>query len=125
MYFYNIKEEFLNKQIKTEKMAKAQTAPVAKVELTIAGVKALLKEGVDRDGIAAKYGLKKSQVNLLFKDERLKGLKVKRERVTVPAFIILDDVNAGAVTAEEGVTNGAVETSNASAESEAEEAGKW
>lgn len=58
-----------------------------KVRLTITQVKNDLALGIDRDGIAEKYGLTKGDVKKLFQHPSLKGLKVK----TAPGFDLVDD----------------------------------
>lgn len=68
-----------------------------KVELTISQIKEDLKNGIDRDGIKEKYGLRRVDVVRLFQNEELKGLKVHRPRPATSkskatiGFILKDD----------------------------------
>jgi hypothetical protein len=68
-----------------------------KVELTISQIKEDLKNGIDRDGIKEKYGLRRVDVVRLFQNNELKGLKVHRPRPATSkskatiGFILKDD----------------------------------
>lgn len=58
----------------------ATTDNKPKVELTIGQIKEDLKNGIDRNGIKEKYGLRRVDVMRLFQNKELKGLKVHRPR---------------------------------------------
>ena len=74
-------------------MAETKETP-AKVTISIAQVKEDLANGIDRTQMKAKYGLKRADIIRLFKDPRLKGLKVKRESTVEPGFVIAEDLGA-------------------------------
>lgn len=70
-----------------------------KVELTVTGVLADLKEGLDRKAIGAKYGLKGFEVAALFQHPKLKNKKGIKPQVL--GFVLIDD--APEVTAKNKV----------------------
>ena len=87
------------------------------VKITVQGVLEDLANGYTRNAgdthykgegqsIGEKYNLNKSQVSQLFKHEKLKGRKVKKEKV--PAFILIDEdeltTNPAQVTLEGAIT---------------------
>ena len=61
-----------------------------------------LKDGMTRDEIGVYYGLKKSEVTLLFKDARLKGKKTIKKKVA--AFTLVDDAGETDAVKEVEVT---------------------
>lgn len=71
----------------TTTTAKKVVEPQEKVKLTVSGVLADLKSGLDRDQIGVKYGLNKANVSRLFKHEKLRGKRV----APADAFILEDD----------------------------------
>ena len=96
----------------------------------------LLKEGVDRNGIAEKYGLTKVEITELFKHEKLKGKRVVKKKEV--SFEILDDtdedgeeetlINSPALEVELSAPSPEVEDSVVSTEEVTEEASssdKW
>lgn len=70
--------------------AKAVKEPKEKVKLTVSGIIADLEAGIDRRGIAAKYGLNFAQVKEVFQHPKLKGKKV--HKAPGEAFDLVDDV---------------------------------
>lgn len=68
-------------------MAKKEAAG-PKVQLTVSQILNDLRNGIDRNAIKEKYGLTRTEVNLLFKHPQLIGKKVK----TAPNFELTDDV---------------------------------
>jgi hypothetical protein len=60
--------------------------------ITISGIITDLENGIDRDGIAIKYGLDKSEVKTMFLHPALKGKRVKKNRVKELRFTLVDDV---------------------------------
>tara|TARA_R110000765_G_scaffold19355_1_gene50859 strand:- start:122 stop:541 length:420 start_codon:yes stop_codon:yes gene_type:complete len=60
--------------------------------ITISGIITDLENGIDRDGIAKKYGLDKSEVKTMFLHPALKGKRVKKNRVKELRFTLVDDV---------------------------------
>ena len=69
------------------KKAAASAEPKAPVKLTVKQIKEDLAAGIDRRGIAKKYGVPLSSVKEAFKHPDLKGLKVKN----VAGIILVDD----------------------------------
>ena len=72
------------------------------ITLTVTGIINDLNEGIDREGIATKYGLTKAEVTELFKHPKLTGLRARKK---IPVrFTLVDDtvITAPAVT---GVPN--------------------
>lgn len=59
-----------------------------KVQLTISSLQEDLKQGLDRDAIAVKYGITKADVKRIFEHPNLKGLRVRK----APSFVLIDDV---------------------------------
>jgi hypothetical protein len=59
------------------------------IVLTVTGIINDLNDGIDRDGIATKYGLSKSEVTELFKHPKLVGLRA-RKKIAV-RFTLVDD----------------------------------
>lgn len=72
---------------------------MSKIQLTVTGIIADLKAGLSRyekddfgkGSIQAKYGLSKSDVVKVFKNEKLKGLKVKGKTRKQDNFELVDD----------------------------------
>ena len=60
--------------------------------ITISGIITDLENGIDRDGIAIKYGLDKSEFKTMFLHPALKGKRVKKNRVKELRFTLVDDV---------------------------------
>jgi hypothetical protein len=59
------------------------------ITLTVTGIINDLNEGIDRDGIATKYGLTKAEVTELFKHPKLTGLRARKK---IPVrFTLVDD----------------------------------
>lgn len=75
-----------------------------KVQLSILAIQNDLKAGLDRDAIAKKYGLKQSEIKEVFKDPKLKGLKVFKVRPPRPPkpsrFVLIDDAPERVSTAK-------------------------
>ncbi len=90
-----------------EETLKAETEVKAPVELTIEQVKEDLKNGISRDDMKERYGLKRADIMRLFKHPDLKGLKVhtsankpkKTRKKATPGFILKDATGAD-VTAQ-------------------------
>jgi hypothetical protein len=59
------------------------------IVLTLTGIINDLNDGIDRDGIATKYGLTKAEVTELFKHPKLVGLRA-RKKIAV-RFTLVDD----------------------------------
>jgi len=59
------------------------------IVLTVTGIINDLNDGIDRDGIATKYGLTKAEVTELFKHPKLVGLRA-RKKIAV-RFTLVDD----------------------------------
>ena len=67
-----------------------QAAPQPqKITVSIQQILQDLKDGIDRNGIAKKYGLKKSQVTQIFKHEKLKNKKVRRP--VEDSYVLVDE----------------------------------
>ena len=59
------------------------------IKLTVTGIINDLNDGIDRDGIQAKYGLTKAEVTELFKHPKLSGLRARKK---IPIrFTLIDD----------------------------------
>lgn len=59
------------------------------ITLTVTGIINDLNDGIDRDGIATKYGLTKAEVTELFKHPKLAGLRARKK---IPVrFTLVDD----------------------------------
>ena len=59
------------------------------ITLTVTGIINDLNDGIDRDGIATKYGLTKAEVTELFKHPKLTGLRARKK---IPVrFTLIDD----------------------------------
>lgn len=59
------------------------------ITLTVTGIINDLNDGIDRDGIATKYGLTKAEVTELFKHPKLTGLRARKK---IPVrFTLVDD----------------------------------
>jgi len=68
------------------------------ITLTVTGIINDLNEGIDRDGIATKYGLTKAEVTELFKHPKLTGLRARKK---IPVrFTLVDDTVIPASTVE-------------------------
>ena len=68
------------------------------ITLTVTGIINDLNEGIDRDGIAIKYGLTKAEVTELFKHPKLTGLRARKK---IPVrFTLVDDTVIPASTVE-------------------------
>jgi len=63
-----------------------------KIQLTISGLLADLKNGLTRDDIGAKYNLNKTQVKQVFKHPKLKNKKTIKP--VEPLFDLVDDTTA-------------------------------
>ena len=59
------------------------------IVISVTGIIGDLNEGIDRDGIATKYGLTKAEVTELFKHPKLAGLRA-RKKIAV-RFTLVDD----------------------------------
>jgi hypothetical protein len=59
------------------------------IVLTVTGIINDLNDGIDRDGIATKYNLTKTEVTELFKHPKLVGLRA-RKKIAV-RFTLVDD----------------------------------
>jgi len=59
------------------------------IVISVTGIIGDLNEGIDRDGIATKYGLTKAEVTELFKHPKLVGLRA-RKKIAV-RFTLVDD----------------------------------
>jgi len=59
------------------------------IVISVTGIIGDLNEGIDRDGIATKYGLTKAEVTELFKHPKLTGLRA-RKKIAV-RFTLVDD----------------------------------
>ena len=85
---------------------------MSKTQITIKQLQQDLKDGVDRKGIAKKYGVTQAEVKEWFKHPKLKNLKV--HRAVESSFELVDDADdygaAGAGTTEEVVGNATVAT---------------
>lgn len=65
------------------------TASNGPITLTVTGIINDLNEGIDRDGIATKYGLTKAEITELFKHPKLTGLRARKK---IPVrFTLVDD----------------------------------
>lgn len=78
-----------------------------KIKLTIAGILADLKAGLDRKQIKAKYGLSSIDLKRVFQHDKLKGRKVS----PLPNFELIDDTTDDTAEASEG--NGQQATASA------------
>ena len=59
------------------------------IVISVTGIIGDLNEGIDRDGIATKYGLTKAEVTELFKHPKLAGLRARKK---IPVrFTLVDD----------------------------------
>ena len=59
------------------------------IVISVTGIIGDLNEGLDRDGIATKYGLTKAEVTELFKHPKLAGLRARKK---IPVrFTLIDD----------------------------------
>lgn len=59
------------------------------IVISVTGIIGDLNEGIDRDGIATKYGLTKAEVTELFKHPKLTGLRARKK---IPVrFTLIDD----------------------------------
>jgi hypothetical protein len=68
------------------------------ITLTVTGIINDLNEGIDRDGIATKYGLTKAEVTELFKHPKLTGLRARKK---IPVrFTLVDDTVISASSIE-------------------------
>ncbi len=72
---------------------------VAKPQIKISEVQAMLAEGKDREAIRIHYNLKKSELKALFMHPKLKGKKVKKT-LDRQKFTIVDDTEGTAATSE-------------------------
>ena len=78
------------------------------ITLTVTGIINDLNDGIDRDGIATKYGLTKAEVTELFKHPKLAGLRARKK---IPVrFTLVDDTIISAPVVN-GVPNGTSGTS--------------
>lgn len=67
----------------------ANNATTEPIVLTVTGIINDLNDGIDRDGIATKYGLSKAEVTELFKHPKLTGLRARKK---IPVrFTLVDD----------------------------------
>jgi len=71
-----------------------------KKAITVSQVLQDLKDGLDRDAIGTKYGLKKFEVAKMFQHPKLKNKKTIKPREV--SFELLDDVEAASADAHEG-----------------------
>lgn len=69
------------------------------ITLTVTGIINDLNEGIDREGIAKKYNLSKTEVTELFKHPKLAGLRA-RKKIAVRFTLIDDTVVTAAELAE-------------------------
>ena len=73
--------------------------------ITVSGIIEDLENGIDRDGIAKKYSLNKTEVKTMFLHPALKGKRVKKNKVKELRFTLVDDVppqsNPNQVTLED------------------------
>lgn len=60
--------------------------------ITVSGIIEDLENGIDRDGIAKKYSLNKTEVKTMFLHPALKGKRVKKNKVKELRFTLVDDV---------------------------------
>lgn len=73
-----------------EQTTQANTTPAV---ITVSGIINDLDNGIDRDGIAKKYGLDKTEVKIMFQHPALKGKRVKKKgQVKELRFKLVDDV---------------------------------
>ena len=73
-----------------QEQAQANTTPAV---ITVSGIISDLDKGIDRDGIAKKYGLNKTEVKTMFQHPALKGKRVKKKaQVKELRFQLVDDV---------------------------------
>ena len=78
------------------------------IVISVTGIIGDLNEGIDRDGIATKYGLTKAEVTELFKHPKLAGLRARKK---IPVrFTLVDDTIISAPVVN-GVPNGTSGTS--------------
>ena len=68
-----------------------QASPTPAV-ITVSGIIEDLENGIDRDGIAKKYSLNKTEVKTMFLHPALKGKRVKKNKVKELRFTLVDDV---------------------------------
>jgi hypothetical protein len=61
--------------------------PVEKRKVTISELKGLLKQGIDRKGIAKHYGVSQAEVTAWFQNPKLKGARVR----PAPTVELVDD----------------------------------
>ena len=73
-----------------QEQTQANTTPAV---ITVSGIISDLDNGIDRDGIAKKYGLTKTEVKTMFQHPALKGKRVKKKpQVKELRFKLVDDV---------------------------------
>lgn len=85
-------------------MSKEKKEPV---KLTVPMLQKLVDEGKTKDQIGKQFNLNAAQTTKLFKEAKLKGLKIKITRVVKPAFILTDE---NEVILEENTTEQIVES---------------
>ena len=78
-------------EAKVTETQETQSNPTPAV-ITVSGVINDLDNGIDRDGIATKYGLTKAEVKIMFQHPALKGKRVKKNKVKELRFKLVDDV---------------------------------
>ena len=78
-------------EAKVTEHQEVQTNPTPEV-ITISGIINDLDNGIDRDGLATKYGLTKTEVKTMFMHPALKGKRVKKNKVKELRFTLVDDV---------------------------------
>jgi len=83
---------------------------MSKTQITVKQLQEDLKNGIDRKGIAKKYGVTQAEVKVWFQHPKLKNLKV--HRAVESTFELIDDdaayATAGAGTDHEVVGNSTV-----------------
>jgi len=80
----------IDAKIQTESTEVQSTTSTPAV-ITVSGIIADLDNGIDRDGIANKYGLTPAEVKIMFQHPSLKGKRVKKNKVTSLRFQLVDD----------------------------------
>ena len=78
-------------EAKVTEQQEVQSNPTPAV-ITVSGIISDLENGIDRDGIAEKYSLTKTEVKTMFMHPALKGKRVKKNRVKELRFKLVDDV---------------------------------
>ena len=78
-------------EAKVTEVQETQSNPTPAV-ITVSGVINDLDNGIDRDGIATKYGLTKAEVKIMFQHPALKGKRVKKNKIKELRFKLVDDV---------------------------------